>query len=84
MDLTVAVAVAGAALGGFWQIAFTGRILASYDLLTYFYPYREVVNQALREGRVPLWNPDIFFGAPLLANIQTAVFYPPHLLTIWL
>lgn len=71
-----------AAVAGFWQIVLTDRILSGYDLLTYFYPYREAVNSALRDGRLPLWNPNIFLGVPLLANIQTAVLYPPTWLTI--
>jgi hypothetical protein len=77
----VGVVLAVAAIAGFWQTALTGRIMGGYDLLTYFYPYREAVNAALREGRLPLWNPDIFLGVPLLANIQAAALYPPTWLT---
>ncbi len=62
----------------------SGRlILGSYDVVSYFYPYREYAAQVLRSGKLPLWNPYLFAGAPFLANIQTAVFYPlnlPHLL----
>jgi hypothetical protein len=61
----------------------SGRlILGSYDVVSYFYPYREYAAQVLRSGKLPLWNPYLFAGAPFLANIQTAVFYPlnlPHL-----
>ncbi|MFN8534313.1 MAG: YfhO family protein [Dehalococcoidia bacterium] len=73
-----------ATIAGFWQIALTGRIMAGYDLITYFYPYREAVNAALRNGRIPLWNPEIFLGVPMAANIQTAVLYPPTWLTVGL
>ncbi len=55
---------------------------SGYDLLTYFYPYRVAVADALARGRLPLWNPDIFGGAPLFANIQAAVLYPPNLATL--
>jgi hypothetical protein len=34
------------------------------------------------EGRVPLWNPYIFGGSPLLAAIQGGVFYPPNVLLV--
>jgi hypothetical protein len=34
----------------------------------------------LRAGRLPLWNPYAGCGVPLLANHQTAVFYPPNLI----
>ncbi len=33
----------------------------------------------IREGAVPLWNALNGMGAPLLANYQTAFFYPPNL-----
>ncbi len=62
----------------FWKLALTNRVLAGVDVFSYFYPYRDYVSQALREGRLPLWNPYLFMGAPLLANSQAAVLYPLH------
>jgi hypothetical protein len=52
--------------------------------MTYMYPYRFFAAEALKAGRVPLWNPHIYFGAPFLANLQSAVFYPPHVLFLLL
>jgi hypothetical protein len=46
--------------------------------LLQFYPWHEMASSALRAGRLPLWNPLAGCGAPLLANYQTAVFYPPN------
>ncbi|MBN2303158.1 MAG: hypothetical protein JXQ72_01695, partial [Anaerolineae bacterium] len=43
-----------------------------------FYPWREFAFDELRAGRLPAWNPYVGAGAPLLANYQTAVFYPPN------
>lgn len=68
----------------YWPIAFAGQILASYDLLVYFYPYRDYASAALGSGELPLWDPYLFMGAPFLANIQAAVLYPFNLLTLWL
>jgi hypothetical protein len=31
-------------------------------------------------GEWPLWNPLLGNGTPLLANLQTAAFYPPNLI----
>lgn len=50
------------------------------DVVTAFYPYYALTTQALDEGHWPLWNPLEYAGMPLLANCQTAVFYPPRLL----
>src|SRR3990172_5452615 len=61
------------------KTAFTNLILVDYDLLTYFYPYKEAAALAFREGRLPLWNPYLFTGVPFLANPQTALFYPLNL-----
>ena len=44
------------------------------------YPYRVLAIEQLKRGVMPLWNPYSFSGTPLLANIQTAVFYPLNLL----
>lgn len=48
-----------------------------------FFIMREIATNALREGRVPLWNRWIYAGTPFLANYQPAVFYPPNLLLAW-
>jgi len=81
--------VAGAILALFsmllyYHLLFTNRVLANGDILFYFYPYRDYVAEILRSGRIPLWNPYIFSGVPLLANPQTAVLYPFHWPLIWL
>ncbi|HEY52368.1 MAG TPA: YfhO family protein [Caldilineae bacterium] len=58
------------------QVLLTNRTPASGDFLSYFTPYWDYVNEALRSGRLPLWNPFMYAGAPLLANPQAQVFYP--------
>lgn len=57
--------------GGVWDEI--GR-----DLHGYFLPRYEAVGRALlQEGRLPLWNPYEFCGAPLFGSIQSATLYPP-------
>ncbi|MGC9397682.1 MAG: hypothetical protein ACP5HM_00930 [Anaerolineae bacterium] len=53
-----------------------GRVLAGGDLQSYFFPYWAAAARALQGGDLPLWNPYLFSGAPLLANSQAGVFYP--------
>ncbi len=60
----------------FNKMAFSNLILARGDTFLYFYPYWEAAAEALRNGRIPLWNPDLFMGAPFLANSQVGFFYP--------
>jgi hypothetical protein len=61
----------------YFPLVFLGRALADYDALVYFYPQRVYLARALLSGQLPLWDPDLFLGAPFLANPQTAVLYPP-------
>lgn len=60
----------------FNKMAFSNLILARGDTFLYFYPYWTAAAEALRSGHVPLWNPDLFMGAPFLANSQVGYFYP--------
>jgi len=68
----------------FWSGLTAGRILVGVDLFTYFYPLRDAVSSALRAGRLPLWNPYLFLGVPLFANIQAGTLYPVNLLLVGL
>lgn len=55
------------------------------------YPWRKLGLELLAKQKLPLWNPYVGAGMPLLANLQSAVFYPLNLLyllpiafgTIW-
>ncbi|MCU0481535.1 MAG: YfhO family protein [Anaerolineae bacterium] len=67
----------------FSRLAFTDHILARGDTYAYFYPYWAVRDAHLRAGEMPLWTPDVFMGAPLLANSQLGTYYPPNWLTIY-
>ncbi|MFN8468011.1 MAG: YfhO family protein [Caldilineaceae bacterium] len=84
VHLAAGLAVAGFVALLYCPLLFTNRVLATGDILLYFYPYRDFVASALREGRVPFWNPYLFGGVPLLANPQAAVLYPLHWPLIWL
>lgn len=44
------------------------------------YPFRYLAVDGLKNLQLPLWNPYNFAGTPLLANFQSAPFYPLNLL----
>ena len=50
------------------------------DLVTQGFPWRAHSIRLWREGLVPLWNRHALLGTPHLANAQSAVMYPPHLI----
>ena len=83
-DLLAWCALLALVLIFFWKLAFTNLIIARGDIFYYFYPYRDFAMQAVREGRVALWNPYLFMGAPFMANSQVGFFYPFNLLMSWL
>lgn len=44
------------------------------------YPWRELVISTEKKLELPLWNPYNFAGTPLLANFQSASFYPLNII----
>lgn len=46
------------------------------DTMRQIYPWKTLVVDSLKNGRLPLWNPYNFSGSPLLANFQSAALYP--------
>lgn len=65
-------------------ISLTNSILVGFDTFNYFYPLESYASETLVQGRLPLWDPYLFTGAPFLANLQTAVFYPLNLIFLLL
>lgn len=61
-----------------------GPMLARGDVLYWgtpllqFVPWRTYAFELIRQGWLPLWNPLLGMGAPLLANYQSALLYPPN------
>lgn len=51
-------------------------VLAFKDLSRYFYPLRFLMVEQVKAGILPLWNPYIFCGFPLMASLQVGFFYP--------
>ncbi|MCE5208691.1 MAG: YfhO family protein [Chloroflexi bacterium] len=47
-----------------------------------FVPWHSLAIEILKSGNLPLWNPFNGMGAPLAANYQSALFYPPNWLAL--
>jgi hypothetical protein len=50
-----------------------------WDPTLNYYPRRYLAHENLMSGNLPLWNPHSAGGMPLLADFQSAVYYPPNL-----
>lgn len=59
---------------------FTGHSFFLRDITYLFHPWKALTAEMLQKGEMPLWNSYVFCGMPLLANWQSAVFYPFSLL----
>lgn len=46
------------------------------DLASFYFPTYVYVAEQIQGGTLPLWNPHLYSGTPLAADVQTALFYP--------
>lgn len=61
----------------FWsEMVFLNKLPFFRDVLLQFYPWQVFADNSVSSGVVPLWNNLSGCGAPFLANLQSAVFYP--------
>lgn len=58
-----------------WTVAQNGTLS---DTVLAFEPWLTYAARRLHEGSLPLWNPQDMLGAPFLANMQSAVFFPAN------
>lgn len=46
------------------------------DLTYIHHPWRALPAQLIQAGRAPLWNPYLYFGMPMAAEMQGSLYYP--------
>jgi hypothetical protein len=66
----------------FGPMLIRGEVLYWGTPMLQFVPWHRFAIETVRLGEVPLWNPLLGMGAPLLANLQSALLYPPNLLLL--
>ena len=59
-----------------------GRALFWGTPLLQFTPWHTAAKEIAFSGHLPLWNPWLGMGAPLFANYQSALLYPPNWLLL--
>ena len=59
-------------------VIFSGKALFWGTPATQFVPWWKFSFDTILAGHLPLWNPQSGMGAPLIANYQSALFYPPN------
>ena len=81
-DLLCAGLLAGIFLAFFWRTV-SGAVYQPADggdLVSFLFPTYRFAAHALSQGRLPLWNPHLYGGAPFIGDIQAGFLYPPNLL----
>lgn len=75
---TTAIIVAfWAALNWAWL---SGALTIPWDAKAHFQPQFQFLAASLARGEVPFWNPHVFGGHPQIADPQSLIFSPPHLI----
>lgn len=54
------------------------------DTFSQFYPWRSLVGEYWRAGKIPLWNSYMFSGTPFLATLHSAALYPLNVFYLFL
>src|SRR5881409_2803886 len=54
------------------------------DILNFHYPLVKVMIESYARGELPLWNPYVYLGQPMLANPNYVAFYPTNLFHLFL
>jgi len=62
----------------FSKLIFSGKALFWGTPSTQFIPWWSFAWRSILAGQLPLWNPLVGMGAPLAANYQSGLFYPPY------
>lgn len=58
----------------------SGAVTIPWDAKAHFYPQLVFLARALHEGQSPFWTPHVFGGHPQIADPQSLIFSPPHVL----
>lgn len=81
----VALAIACAATVLFYRTPLLeGEVFYLRDIARYILPIATLVQTRILAGEIPLWNPHVFGGLPLLGDLTSGVLYPPFLVSLLL
>ncbi len=77
-DINPYIFLIGAPFALLSPLILTGKALFWGTVSLQFLPWRAYAWEVIRSGQLPLWNSLLGMGAPLLANYQAGLLYPPN------
>src|ERR1051325_5668319 len=66
----------GLCLVFYWKVLFTNQAIFPWDAPDQFYPLHAFVHEELRHFRLPLWDPYVMSGYPIVGDVSAQSFYP--------
>jgi hypothetical protein len=66
----------------FYGRLFAGQMLYLSDVLLYQLPEKMFIRNSLLEGCLPVYNPGVLSGVPMLSNIDAGILYPLNLILL--
>ena len=79
---SVPALLAGLTIFFYWRILFTHQSMFPWDVVEYFYPFLSFVHEELRHLRLPLWDPYVMSGFPVIGDLEAQIFYPANWLLV--
>ncbi|MGC9947624.1 MAG: YfhO family protein [Bryobacteraceae bacterium] len=64
------------------RVLFNPRSHIPFDIEGFHLPLTAYIARCIREGVLPLWDPYSYCGAPIHADLQAQLFYPPTWISI--
>lgn len=61
----------------FFPVIFGNQVFYYGDIVSIFLPFKQFFFENIRHGVLPLWNPYIYSGYPMFADMTLGNFYPP-------
>jgi hypothetical protein len=68
----------------FWDFILVHGMFFSSDLRSNEFQLRAYLGHILKQGKFPLWSPDLYCGYPLLGDYMTGLYYPLNLVLFYI
>jgi hypothetical protein len=66
----------------YWKVMLSNRFMFPWDASDFFYPYLAFIHEELRHFRIPLWDPYVMSGFPIIGDPEAQIFYPLNWLMV--
>ena len=83
-ELAPVIVLMGLCILFFGNVLFSNEYFFPWDMVDFYYPVQHFVSDVLHSGALPLWDPFVLAGYPIVGDPQASIFYPFSLLAYFL